>query len=187
MKTSIALAALIAGLASGSVTADPRSELVDAFQKAMADGSYRMNIQSSAGPDTMLEVQLPDRFHMKNPQSEMVMLPGGTWINAGGRWMKVPMDMSRITQGYTEQAMKEGINALQDVQYLGEESVDGCSSRHYSYAVRGNFMGVSANSDAQAWVCGDSGMPIKVVSTDKGNTVTISYDFDAAVNIQAPD
>ena len=137
-------------------------------------------------PDTMLEVQLPDRFHMKNAQSEMVMLPGGTWINAGGNWMKVPMDMSKITQGYTEQAMKDGINSLQEVEYLGEESVKGCASRHYSYAVRGNFMGVNANSEAQAWICGDSGMPIKVVSTDKGNTVTITYDFDAAVNIRPP-
>ena len=59
MKHSALMIALAACLVSGAAAADPRGELVDAFQKAMADGSYRMDIQTSSGPDTMLEVQLP--------------------------------------------------------------------------------------------------------------------------------
>lgn len=186
MKHSIVLTALVAGLLSGTAAADPRSELVGAFQKVMQVGSYRMHIQSSAGPDTMLEVQLPDRFHMKNSQSEMVILPGGTWVNAGGRWMKAPMDMSKLTQSHTKQATQEGIDSLQEVTYLGDETVEGCASRHYRYAVRGTLMGAKANSTAETWICGENGMPIKVVSTDKGDSVTIIYDFDAAVNIRPP-
>ncbi|MCB1561167.1 MAG: hypothetical protein KDI75_08745 [Xanthomonadales bacterium] len=186
MKRALILTAMTVCLFAGSAAADPRNELVGAFEKALQDGSYRLDIQNSSGPDTLLEVQLLDRFHKKDANSEMIIVPGGTWISAAGRWMKVPVDGSAVTQAYTRQAMEQGINALQDVQFVDEVEMAGCQSRHYRYAVRGVFMGIRANSDAEAWICTDTGLPTRVIATSKGKTTTINYDFDAPINIQAP-
>lgn len=181
------MVAMLAGGFAGPALADARGEIETAMRAMMDDGSFRAHM-TSAGQQMTMDVQLPDRFRLKNEQGEFIILPQGTWMNAGGQWMQFPMNMSQLTQGFSAQAMEQGIDAVQQVEYVGQETVEGCSSRHYRYRTAGTVMGIKTDTDSQLWICQDNGLPIKAVSSERGKSeqVTIVYDFDASIDIRAP-
>ena len=186
------LATAIAGMFfSTPAHADARAEVIDAFRSAMADGSYRMNmtVDSKRGPiTTQMDVQMPNRFHMKADEAEFIVVPEGTWINAGGRWMKVPVDMSQRMQGFRIDDLEKASSDIPDIKRVGTETIDGCESAVYQYAATSKFAGRSSEDDVEMAVCQDTGKPIRVRTTPKrkGDAVTIRYDFEAVINIRPP-
>ena len=191
MKTRLTLLAVaLAAAAAGPAHADARGEVLAAFEKAMQRASYRVVSNTTSGGREMrstIDVQLPASFHMKNPDTEVIVLPGATWMNQGGQWMKLPMDMSSMLKGMTLKAMREGADSLQDVRVVGNETIDGCESTKYAYRSEGKVMGVQTDADLQVAVCKDSGLPVRAVSDDgKGNRSVIEYDYDAEIDIRPP-
>lgn len=188
LPVSISLAL---GLIASSAHADPRDEVIAAFRNAVSDTTYRMQIEvaNSRGPvRSQIDVQMPDRFHMKAEEVEFITIPGGTWINAGGRWMKVPVDMSKQIQGYQLDKMDESMASISNVESLGNETVNGCKSQLYRYEASSNFAGRKSDDELELAVCETTGKPIRLRSTPKGRgePVTISYDFDAEIDIRPP-
>ncbi|MCI1730419.1 MAG: hypothetical protein LKM32_13880 [Chiayiivirga sp.] len=189
MKSISLMAVLL--VAAGTVQADAREEVMQAYEKAMAEESYRVQSRSEHRGRTQqstIDIQPPDRFHMRSPESEVIVLPGGTWMNQGGQWMKLPMDMSSMIKSLTLSAMRDGANSVQDVREIGSGSVNGCDATTYAYRAEAKVMGVAAAADVELSICSTSGLPTRVVSTDsksKSRSV-IDYDFDAAIDIRAP-
>ena len=187
MLPAIGLALLCA---SAPAAADPRDDLIAAFSKAMEKGRYAATISTGGRGATEMQMRviLPNRFHMKSPDTEMIILPQGTWMNANGQWMQFPMNMSKMIEGYSQQAVEEGVASLRDVRVTGTETIEGCESTVYAYSTSGKFMGVDANSTAEAAICGSTGLPIRVVSRDrKGKTeATITYDYTSDFDIRPP-
>jgi outer membrane lipoprotein-sorting protein len=190
MRPTVLAATLAALCFAAPASADPKQELADAFRKAMANGSFISVINTEGRRATQVEMRaiLPDRFHMKTPDTEMIILPNGTWMNANGQWMQFPMNMSKMIEGYSARAVDEGMASLRDVRVIGTDTVEGCESTVYAYRTEGKFMGVESKSDAEAAVCGSTGMPVRVVTRDrKGKTeATITYDFTSKFEIRAP-
>ena len=90
MKTTPLLTIALALAVAGPAQADPRADVMSAFEKAMAQTSYRAQSTTDVGgqPQTStIDVQTPDRFHMRGPGSEVIVLPAGSWMNQGGQWM----------------------------------------------------------------------------------------------------
>ncbi len=171
--------------------ADARAELEAAFVKAMAKKAYRMHIEveNKRGPyRSQIDVQLPDRFHMRSDDVEFVIVPQGTWMNAGGQWMRVPVDMSKQVQGYRLDDVKAGMANIKDVQKVGSENVAGCESGIYRYSATSSFAGRTSEDEMDVAICGDSGLPVEMRTRPKkkGEAVTIRYDFEAAVDIRPP-
>jgi hypothetical protein len=193
MKTISALALATIGLLGYNTCAfaDARADVMAAFEAAMAKKSYRaVSVSEHKGKtfESQIQVELPGSFHIKSPESEVIVLPAGTWMNAGGQWMKLPMDMSKMIQGISLQAMKEGANLVQDVRELPDSTVEGCAASNYAYRTSGKVMGFNADADVELSVCDGSGLPIRIVSADpKGKSrTTITYDYEAPVEIRAP-
>jgi len=186
-----ALLAVLGPMTATPALADARAEVSAAFQAAMQASSYRLQIvvENKRGPiRSQMDVQLPDRFHMKADEAEFIIIPGGTWINAGGRWMKVPVDMSKQMQGYRLQDISDATARLDVVEKLGSESINGCPSTLYRYATTSTFAGRSSDDEVELAICDSSGKPIRLRSTPKGkgDAVVIHYDFDAVIDITAP-
>lgn len=178
-------------LASLPAAADPKAIVAESFSKAFARGSFRAEVstQVSGKPyRTQMDVQWPNRFHMKTPDTEMIILPGATWMNAGGQWMNMPMDMSKLIDGFSQQSIDQGLASIDEVSELGTADVNGCSSTLYSYSSRGKFMGVEGDSQAEVAICSDTGYPVRLISRDRAGKeqATVHYDFEAAIDIQAP-
>ena len=171
--------------------ADPRADVISAFDAALEKSAYHVTTltQVRGKPyETRAAVQLPGSFHMTSPDQETIVLPRGSWMKMDGNWMKLPMDMSKMVQNLTFEAMKNGEKYVQDVQVTGAETIDGCASQNYAYKTEGSVMGFKAKSNVVLSVCGDTGLPIRLVSTDpKGKSRTeLRYDFVTPVEIHAP-
>jgi hypothetical protein len=189
MKYSIRILALGACALAFEAHADARADLLAAYEKAMAETSYRVvtTSQLKGKPvQTTIDVQLPASFHMKNPDVEMIVLPGATWMNQGGQWMKMPMDMSAMVKGMTLQAMKDGADLIKDVRATGTETIDGCESTTYAYRTEGKIMGVDANADVEVSICETTGLPVRAVSSDGKTRTEIAYDYETKVEIRPP-
>lgn len=190
MKRSVLLSALLLLPLSGTALADARADVVAAFGKVVADKSYHATIttEGKRGTTLRMAVQFPDRYHMVSPDAEFIIVPEGTWMNMGGQWMKAPMNMSQMIAGYSKEAMEKGAESIGQVEFLGEETVEGCASKNYRYVQSGEFMGVRSNSEAVISICQTHGKPVRVVTgeTGKKERVTVVYDWDAPVNIRAP-
>ncbi len=187
-RASMLAIALLAGISTHAF-ADARQDVAEAFGKAMARGKFTTRVDTDGkGGQMQMRVVLPNRFHMKTPDTEMIILPQGTWMNANGEWMQFPMDMSRMIEGYSQKSIDSGMEALTDVKEIGSETIDGCDSTVYSYRTSGKFMGVESNSTAEVAICEDTGMPVRVVSRDrKGRPeATIYYDFSSDFEINPP-
>ena len=193
MSKNLLLPLIAAGLlgASTHALADARDEVMAAFEATMAKKSYRaISVSEYKGRSmqSVIQVQLPGSFHIKSDESEVIVLPAGTWMNAGGQWMKLPMDMSKMIQGVSLQAMKDGASLVQSVSELPDSVIEGCAASNYAYSTSGKVMGIQADADVELSICDETGLPIRVVSADpKGKTrTTITYDYEAPVEIRAP-
>jgi hypothetical protein len=187
----LALACLAA--LCGDASAEPRDELIAAWQKVMDRGSYRMlmSVESRGRTQSQeMDVQLPSSFHMRSPETEMILLPQGTWMRVNGNWMQMPVNMSKTIEGYTADAIEEGKQSLGAVERIGEGVVEGCEAVTYRYTSSGKFMGVKGDSAAEMAVCKDTGLPRLLTSTSgsarRPEVVRIVYDFDTAIDIRPP-
>ena len=180
------------GLGADAARADARDEVIAAWENAMARGSYRMQMSTESRGRTQsqeIDVQLPSRFHMRSPETEMVMLPPGTWMRVNGSWMRMPVNVSQMAEAYSADAIEQGKQSLQQVERVGEGMVEGCDAVSYRYTSSGKFMGIRSDSTTEMAVCKDSGLPRLLTSTSGGrraDTVRIVYDFDAAIDIRPP-
>lgn len=191
MKMRFLAVALLSASVASPVLADARADVMQAYEKAMAQDAYRVQMTSEhrgQSTKTTVDVQPPDRFHMRSPETEVIVLPGATWMNNAGQWMKLPMDMSSMIRGMTLTAMRDGANAMQDVQRIGSEAVNGCESTAYSYRAQGEAMGIKAEADVTMWVCDATGLPVRMISSDtKSKTRTVlDYDYESAIDIRPP-
>jgi hypothetical protein len=180
------------GLGADAARADARDEVIAAWENAMARGSYRMQMSTESRGRTQsqeIDVQLPSSFHMRSPETEMVMLPQGTWMRVNGSWMRMPVNVSQMAEAYSADAIEQGKQSLQQVERVGEGMVEGCDAVSYRYTSSGKFMGIRSDSTTEMAVCKDSGLPRLLTSTSGGrraDTVRIVYDFDAAIDIRPP-
>jgi hypothetical protein len=174
------LALVVLGFALPSIAfADARQELISAFGKAFDRDTYRIEVDSPGqrGGQAQIDVQMPDRFHMRSEEGEFIIHPQGTWANHGGQWMRMPMDMSAMVSSYAQPSRAEAEAKVTEVERIGEEEVRGCTSTLYRYR---NEEGV-----AVAAVCRDTGYPVRI-QTEGRDAVTLYYVFDAAIDIQPP-
>lgn len=180
MTLARTLALAVLGFALPSIAlADARQELISAFGKAFDREAYRIELESAdlRGGQAQIDVQMPDRFHMRSQEGEFIIHPQGTWANHGGQWMKMPMDMSAMVASYAQPSREEAEAELAEVERIGEEEVRGCTSTLYRY--RNN------DGSAIAAVCRDTGYPVRI-QTEGREAVTLYYDFDTVVDIQPP-
>lgn len=174
------LALCVIALALPSLAlADARQELISAFGKAFDREAYRIEVDSPGqrGGQAQIDVQLPDRFHMRSEEGEFIIHPQGTWAKHGGQWMKMPMDMSAMVASYAQPSREEAEAQLTEVERVGEEEVRGCASTLYRYR--------NEDGTAIAAVCRATGYPTRI-QTEGREAVTLYYDFDTAIDIRPP-
>jgi hypothetical protein len=191
---SIALAvAVLAAAAGGSARADARDEVIAAHRATSAAGKFRIRSEVETGSKKMsqsVEVQLPDRFHVKSEQMEAIIVPGGSYMRPGGQWMRSPVDMSQMIQQYTEEGRKQGQDSITNVQDLGAESVDGKAAHVYSYDASGQAMGVKSTAHVKIWVDGADQRILQMVVDGEAmghkSKTTQHYEYDPTIAIVAP-
>ncbi len=189
----LALSLVFSGAASADATADLKAKLLKAYDGMVEKGRFRIASEVTSGKKTYhnrVDVEWPASYHMRNDQSEFIILPGATYMNQGGQWMKLPMDMSKMIQAMTPEAMKQGFANLSNVKDLGAGDVNGQAAHIYEYDTSGEVMGIHAESRVKVWLSDADGLVLRQEVNGKAMgqaSVTVStYEYDASIRIKAP-
>ncbi len=174
---------LLSLLAPGLALADARADLVSAYQKMM-DGRFEsQTVTSDGGKEQRIVAQYDTmrRVHLTTPDTEIVMIPEGTWMRAGDEWMQPPFDMSGMFKHLMPTTAEQLQSGLSNVKDEGMQSVDGKSLRAISYDQKMSVMGIDVTSHNKAFL-DPGGRIVRAESTGeamgrKSSTVqTIRYD-----------
>ena len=101
LRSFLVVAALALALPA---QADPKADILAAHAAMMAKGKFRTVNKVTSNGETSTStnvVQWPDRYQIKTKDMEMIILPEGTWMNQGGQWMKMPMNMAGMVKQLT--------------------------------------------------------------------------------------
>lgn len=187
-RSSLSIALCLSVLAPVAARAGAREELIEALAAAMRRTSYRVEVASETNSslNAQVDVQLPDRFHLRSANGEFIVHPQGTWVRQAGQWSKLPADLSQTLRGFGPPDPAQAAASIVEVEFLGEEVVAGCRSRNYRYRSKdGQFVSESAGKMLLS-VCQDTGLPVRMQGRQGEDPVVLNYDFDAQLDIQPP-
>lgn len=182
-------------LLAGGVQADPRADLLAAFEKSFASGRQLRAemVSESQGETTRMttEMVLPGRFRTTNDRGEFVITPDGSWMRAaGGDWQKFELNPASMSAAYTPEGFRQMRAAMKAVKALGAESLDGQSTQKFGWHAETEYMGIRSSSDNIAWIEAGCGCIVKMhtVATSNGQTgtTTITYVQVPGLEIHAP-
>jgi hypothetical protein len=176
-------------------------DVVDVLRRshaAMIDqGAFVTEMTADSGGrkvQTRVEVVWPDRYHMTSSgggaDTEVIILPGTTWMKQGGQWMKLPMDMGQMIQAFQPDAMKQSIDNIANAEELPQDSVDGKAARVIRYDTQATVMGVRSKSTVKAWLDADTLLPLmqEIDGEAMGmrSRTTQRYSYPDGLTIEAP-
>ena len=166
------------------------------MRKQITGGPYRLKttITSDKGTIEMNgEVNPPDQMRMQmisaGNTTEMVFMGDKGWMKVGDKWQASPISGGEMMKQIM-QSVDEFAPHISNVQYVGEESLDGKPAHVYTYRMElGADMG-NVKSDAKVWIDSASGRVIKSASTgDVGgakSTTVQTIEYDANIKIESP-
>jgi hypothetical protein len=192
---SILLLGALPALALES-SSDARAELIGSWQKMTAQRDLAFRVTSTidmgkrAPMKSLTKVRWPNRFHMKNDQSEMVILPAGTWMKLDGNWMKMPIDMQKAVAQFTPEVTRQSMEMMQNVRFVGLDNVGVQPVKVYTYDFDGKIMGIRSSGTSKVFLSVASGYPLRIETTGKamGKTSTTinEYEYDDSIRIESP-
>jgi outer membrane lipoprotein-sorting protein len=184
---------LAAALVAGPALADAKSEILASHQAMVKAAKFRIestNESRQGKVENWAEIEWPDRYHMRNAQMEVIVLPGKTYMKQGGQWMPFPMDMSAMIKAMSPEAMKQGFDSMTNVKELGEKTLDGRTVKGYEYDSTVTMMNVTAKSHVQLWVDTATQLPVRQEIDGEAmgmkSRTTQRYTFDPSISIKAP-
>lgn len=196
LVASVLLATAVAAPASASADAEVRAAIEKSHAAMVAKGAFRVDSTTEiqgGSQQSVIETVWPDRFRIRSitQGTEFIVVPGGTWMNSGGSWMRMPMDMSAMTRAFGQEAMREGLASIANAEVLGTADVGGRKARVYAYDQSATIMGIRSESRVKAWIDDASDLVLRMEVDGKAmgqssRTINV-YDWDADVSIEAPE
>lgn len=166
------------------------------MRKQMSGGPYHQKTTITSDKTTMQmegDVIPPDQMHMQMTASgnttEMLYIGDKGWMKNGDNWIASPINGGEIMK-QVMQSVDEFAPTISNVQYVGEESLDGKPAKVYTYHMELPADKGGVKSDAKVWIDSATGLIVKSESTGevsgvKSATVqTIAYD--SSIKIEAP-
>ena len=176
---------------------DPRNDVITASKKFLDLPQFSADMQGRGKTDMRmkLDYQAPDRYHMTSltqseiGMSEFYIIGKDMYFKVGDKWQKMPGAAGKSMPNLRELFNEEGLKSLQDVQYLGEDSLNGEAVHKYTYRNAKTGPEVPYPFRSTIWIAKADGLPHKVeVEYEQGDlkSMTINYDFDSKIDIKPP-
>jgi hypothetical protein len=182
-------------LLTGGAEADPRGDLMTAFEKSFAPGrQLRAEMLTESGGEQMrmtTEMVLPGRFRTTNDRGEFLITPDGAWMRpANGDWQAFELNPASMSAAYTPEGFQQMREAMRAVKALGVDPLDGKSTQRFGWHADTEYMGIRSSSDNIAWVEAGCGCIVKMrttaVTNGQSGTTTITYHQVDGLKIDPP-
>ena len=172
------------------VAAGPKEDLAKAWSLFLALESFRTTITNldDGKQVATMEFQAPNRYRMSIPGGPTTVIIGNDgYMDLGGRMMKVPVPVEKMTAQYRDESVLEKLRDDMVIEDLGTDTLAGEAVRKLRYV-----QAMPEKADTVAWISRDSGLILRLESTSgsgrKPVRTRMSYsDFnDPTINIQPP-
>lgn len=185
--------ALLAVTVSLPVLADAKEQILATYQAMVKVAKFRISGTSTSkrgSAQIEQKVVWPDRFHVKTQGTEIIIVPGGTYMKQGAQWMRFPADMTQMVKQLTPEAMKQGYDNMTNIKDLGEQDLDGKTAHVYEYDTQATIAGITAKSHVKLWIDVDSNLPLRQETAGEAmgmsSTTIANYTFDPSLQVEAP-
>lgn len=193
MKPLLKITLLMSSLIASPALADCKSEFTALVERGLSAKSYEMNMTgSSAGQqmDITAMVTLPDHFHVKMPDMEMIMIPEGIWMMQGGGWMQMPTEMVAMMKPMIDQATRspqDNLDKIENLECLGQQNIDGVTYNAYSFTSSDEFEGKRPQVKVTTFADPSTGLISRVEIDDgAGGTMIQTIRHDDTIEIKPP-
>lgn len=174
-------------------TVNPLEALTKMFRSWSSVKTFRakMAVTTSAGvpalQEMILEVVMPDRFHMTSKAIEAIKIGPTVYMKLGPAWQKVTLNQNIDFSFADVQKWQSELGASSDIKFLGAEMLDGTPTLTYQYTVSIKTP-TPTTTTSKVWVAVADGLPRKIESTNQNGakTVIVFYDYNASIAIDAP-
>jgi hypothetical protein len=149
--------------------------LLDAAMKTFDSKSYHMQVMATDGVVTEVDVVVPDRLHLINPKSEMIVIGSTLYLKQGGSWRQIPGQGTQVANIDVIGLLHKNYTDIVSTD-LGMKAVDGAQM----HAIRVN------NPKTQAvWTVYIDGAG-RIARIDSDKAVVRITKFGEPINISAP-
>lgn len=170
---------------------NPKDDLLNSTLRLQAYEAWAATLENNLIPEmkTELEYSKPDRYRIKNPMSEVVVIGSDAYVKEKGTWKKIPEDIGAQISAMKKTFNAESMKAIREVTKSAPEKIDGKEAAIYTYSIESGAN--SPPNSTKVWIANDSGLPLKIIvqtqNTDATQIVTTKYDYNKKVKIEAPE
>lgn len=179
-------------------TSDPRNDVIRASRKFLDLPKFSGKMDGTGGKELhmKLEYVAPDRYHIYfydppgTVKSETMMIGNDMFVRLNGKWQKFPsMLKDNSMMNMRKMFDEEGLKTVQDVKYVGEDSIDGQKAYLYSYHNTKTDATTPYPFTSKIWIGAGDGVPKKLEVNYEGGdlkTMTVIYDTSSDITIEPP-
>lgn len=167
---------------------------VDALRMTMINE----NLDTGETSSSIFELVKPDRFHMASEGFEFIIIGEKTYIkDDSGTWLESPVPMGNVlegtidaftSEGKVEELLQDLAVSIDNVQSLGQETVNGKNTDVYEYTSTSIFDDSIVYN--KVWIGTDDGrlyqQQIETESQGIRSRTTFTYEYGSDVVIEAP-
>jgi hypothetical protein len=181
---AIALAVAFASLTVASTTpARAGNACVAAFEANLGLHSYRTTMTTAAGAQTVVDLVVPDRFHVSGKNMEMISVGSRTWMRIGNAgWNPMP------GAGMNTAAIFATARQQMDVNKAGNSCVDaglGSYGGRPAHVFNFSRSGASGTSSGKVYVFAD-GYVHHLETTSPHGTIEVDFSKFNSVSVNPP-
>lgn len=170
---------------------NPKNDLIGSTKRLQEHNAWSATLENNLFPEmkTELEYIKPDRYRIKNPVNEIVIIGGDGYVkNKNGNWERVSEDLGAQIEQMKRGLSAEGMKNIKEVNKAGTEKIDGKDALVYTYSI--DMGATTPNNSTKVWIDKDTGLPLKIVvetqNAGEKQIVTRTYDYKKQVKIEAP-
>lgn len=169
-------------------SANPKDDLLNSTKRLQGAEAWTATLQSNLFPEmkTELKYAKPDRYHIKNAQSEVILIGKDGYGKQGGKWEKINEDFGALIEQMKKNFNAESMKSINEVKKTGTEKIGSKEATIYEYSIGGNNV---MQNTTKVWIASD-GLPLRTVvetqQPDAIQRVTTEYSYDKPVKIEAP-
>jgi hypothetical protein len=176
-------------------TVDPNinatEEVLASLKKLKETEAWKFKSVSPQSPELNVEIEFnaPNRFHITNSQTELIVIGNDTFVKEGGKWTKSALDLKEEIKELNTMISPQAIEGIkQSAKYLGEEDRESIKTKKYSYSIKDPNHIVTTT--AMVWISVENGLPVRneVIVGAKNqmvNTTTI-YSYKDVAKVEKP-
>lgn len=170
---------------------NPKDDLISSTKRLQEHDSWSATLTNNLFPEMPTEFEFikPDRYRIKNPVNELVIIGSDAYAKGKDGWEKLPDDVGAEIEQQRKNFNAAGMKNIKEVNKAGEEKFNGKDALIYTYSSEPEPN--TPKNSTKVWVDKATGLPLKIIvetqNADATQRVTTTYNYEKKVKIEAPE